>query len=184
MTLRIFLAALLALACAACSQSTTDTETIEPAATDPVALGAELLGPFKMQLKAALVKGMEAGPTEAISACRLEAPGLAAALSTGGVRMGRSSHKLRNPDNTAPEWLVPILDAYASGEAELAPQLAELAGGRHGYAEPIKVQAMCLTCHGETLHSDVAARVAELYPDDQATGFADGDFRGVFWVEF
>jgi len=23
-----------------------------------------------------------------------------------------------------------------------------------------------------------------LYPDDQATGFSEGDFRGVFWVEF
>jgi hypothetical protein len=30
----------------------------------------------------------------------------------------------------------------------------------------------------------VASSIAELYPDDEATGFSAGDFRGVFWVEF
>lgn len=184
MTLRVFLVLLLAPAFAACSQSATDEPVIEPVATEPAALGAELLEPLKARLKAALMKGMEAGPTEAIGACRLEAPSITVALSTGGVRMGRSSHKLRNPVNTAPEWLAPILDNYASGATELVPQLAELPDGRYGYAEPIRVQAMCLACHGEVLPPDVAARIAELYPQDQATGFADGDFRGVYWVEF
>ena len=53
-----------------------------------------------------------------------------------------------------------------------------------GYAEPIIVQPMCLACHGESLAPEIAAKISEAYPDDQATGFKVGDFRGVFWVEF
>ncbi len=154
------------------------------AQVDHQARGAELLAPFKMKLKGALLQGMESGPAEAIGACRAEAPQIAASLSTDGVRMGRSSHKLRNPQNAPPDWLVPILEAYASTAAEHVPQLADLGDGRSGYAEPIIVQPLCLTCHGETLHPDVAGRIAELYPEDEATGFAEGDFRGVFWVEY
>jgi hypothetical protein len=60
----------------------------------------------------------------------------------------------------------------------------ELSDTRLGYVEPIFLQPVCLTCHGETLAPDVASRIEELYPDDQATGFAVGDFRGLFWVEY
>ena len=53
-----------------------------------------------------------------------------------------------------------------------------------GYVEPIMVQPMCLVCHGEALQPGVAAQIDERYPEDRATGFKAGDFRGVFWVEF
>ncbi|MBW2376809.1 MAG: DUF3365 domain-containing protein [Deltaproteobacteria bacterium] len=45
------------------------------------------------------------------------------------------------------------------------------------------MQPLCVTCHGAELPPDLRARLAELYPEDQATGYAAGDFRGVFWVE-
>ena len=34
-----------------------------------------------------------------------------------------------------------------------------------------------------TIHPDIAASIDETYPDDQATGFAEGDLRGWMWVE-
>lgn len=151
---------------------------------DAAARGAALLGPFKAKLKSALMEGMREGPAGAIEVCSQDAPAIAASLSVDGVRMGRSSHKLRNPDNAPPGWLMPVIDAYASGEGELAPVVAQLEDGRRGYAEPIRVQPLCLACHGTTLEPDVADRVTALYPDDEATGFSEGDFRGVFWVEF
>jgi hypothetical protein len=43
---------------------------------------------------------------------------------------------------------------------------------------------LCLTCHGSNLDADIAASIAERYPEDRATGFEAGDLRGVFWVEF
>ena len=48
----------------------------------------------------------------------------------------------------------------------------------------IPTGGLCLQCHGEVLDPAVAGKIAELYPDDQATGFIDGDLRGVFWVEY
>jgi hypothetical protein len=146
--------------------------------------GAELLAPFKRELKAALKAGLAKGPVEALSACNLRAPEIAASLSHDGVRIGRSSHRLRNPANAPSDWVRPLLDAYVADPSQRAPQEVALADGRNGYVEPIFVQPLCLTCHGEALAPDVAARIEALYPEDRAVGFREGDFRGVFWVEF
>ena len=144
--------------------------------------GAVLLAPFKANLKNELVTSMQSGVDEAIAACNTAAPAIAETLSVDGVVMGRSSHKLRNPANTAPDWVEPAIEGYVAGKSD--PVVVELDGGRHGYVEPIMMQPLCLTCHGQELQPDVAQKLAELYPEDQATGFADGDLRGVFWVEF
>lgn len=174
MSIRFLLAATLLAICAACTHDS----------VDPQMTGADLLMPFKSNLKSALVTGMKAGPVEAIKACSVDAPHIAEGLSIDGVVMGRSSHKLRNPDNVAPGWLEPILEAYVNGSSGLTPRAVSIGGDRTGYVEPIMVQPMCLTCHGETLQPGIEARIDELYPDDKATGFREGDFRGVFWVEF
>lgn len=160
--------------CAACEQPTVDFR----------AEGAALLAPFKADLKAALVEGMESGPVEAISACSIEAPRIAASLSVDGVIMGRSSHRLRNPENASPDWLAPVLRGYADGSSDLVPKALSIDDGRMGYVEPVTVQPMCLACHGEALQPDIAAKISENYPEDRATGYQAGDFRGVFWVEF
>jgi hypothetical protein len=151
---------------------------------DPAPKGAELLAPFKANLKDALVSGMQDGPVNAISACRTEAPHISTELSVDGVVMGRSSHKLRNQGNVAPSWAKPIIDGYVVDSTQRTPAAVELGDGRYGYVEPIMMQPLCLTCHGSDVHPDVAAKISELYPDDEATGFSEGDFRGVFWVEF
>jgi len=146
--------------------------------------GAELLKPFKQQLMGALQAGLAEGPEQAIAACRLQAPEIAASLSSGGVRMGRTSHRLRNPANTGPDWAQAVLRDYLETDGWPSPLTVDLADGRQGYAEPIKVQALCLTCHGENLAPAVTSAIAKHYPHDQATGFREGDLRGVFWVEY
>lgn len=153
--------------------------------SDPAAQrGAALLQPFKARLKSALQQGMAEGPGAAINACRVQAPQIAAGLSQDGVRMGRSSHKLRNPANQGPAWVEPLLKRYSTAPTTAGPVVAALPAGRVGYVEPIYVQPQCLACHGESLAPSVAAQLRALYPEDRATGFAAGDFRGVFWVEF
>ncbi len=144
--------------------------------------GAVLLAPFKANLKDKLVTSMQSGVDEAIAVCNTAAPAIAESLSVDGVVMGRSSHKLRSPVNAAPDWVEPAIEGYLAGKSE--PVAVELDDGRRGYVEPIMMQPLCLTCHGQELQPDVAQKLAELYPEDQATGFADGEFRGVFWVEY
>lgn len=146
--------------------------------------GAALLVPFKTNLKTALMAGLADSPARAIDACSAQAPAIASSLSVDGVRMGRSSHRLRNPANAAPDWVVPILDAWVADDADRSPRSVDLGAGRRGYVEAITVQPMCLACHGEQLDADVAERISSAYPEDRATGFRAGDFRGVFWVEY
>lgn len=168
------LAGALILATAACAPS--DDELL--------ARGADLLAPFKTNLKAALQAGMQRGPIAAIGACRDEAPGIASELSTGGVLVGRSSHRLRNPDNAGPEWVTGVIDTYLADSASVMPVLVARLDGKVGYVEPIMIQPMCLACHGKSLDPELAARIGELYPGDRATGFREGDLRGVYWAEF
>ena len=63
--------------------------------------GAQLLAPLKGDLKQALMAGMQGGPLNAISVCKDQAPAIAASHSVEGVKIGRTSHRLRNPANLA-----------------------------------------------------------------------------------
>jgi hypothetical protein len=146
--------------------------------------GAELLQPFKQDLQAALKAGLADGPVAAIDACRIRAPEIAAELSRDGVRMGRTSHRLRNPANAGPAWATVVLRDYLADNHSREPVRVELGDGRIGYVEPIVTQPLCLTCHGDSLSPELQAALAAQYPDDRATGFAPGELRGVFWVEY
>jgi hypothetical protein len=168
-------AALLAVGLLTCAQA---------APEDPrLARGAAAVAPFKQQLQAALAEGLARGPAEAIDVCRVRAPELARTAAGGGVELGRSSHKLRNPANAPRPWVKPLLDAYVADPSAARPRAADLGGGRVGYVEPIFVQPPCLACHGEALAEPVRARLGALYPEDRAVGFRAGDLRGLFWAE-
>lgn len=144
--------------------------------------GAEVIAPFRRAMKQALQEGMARGPAEAIAACRVRAPEIARDLSRDGVRVGRTSHRLRNPANVPPEWARPLLAAYVE-EPAAEPRAVRREDGGWGYVEPIFTQPLCLNCHGETLAPEVAARIEALYPQDEATGFEAGELRGLFWAE-
>ena len=145
--------------------------------------GAEAVLPFKKSLKQALVTGLEDGPVAAISACRVEAPNLAEAQSKGGIKVGRASQKLRNPTNAPKLWMQKFLEVYETDPERREPGVVLIDDKTVGYVEPIFIQPLCVTCHGAELAPDLQASLGELYPDDQAIGYAPGDFRGVFWVE-
>jgi hypothetical protein len=145
--------------------------------------GAAALEPFKERLQGALRDGLAQGTEQAIDACRLRAPALAAEAGSPTVQLGRTSHKLRNPDNAPRPWVRPLLDAYLANPADPRPRVVGLPAGRVGYVEPIYVQPMCLACHGESLAPAVKSRIDRLYPGDRAVGFREGDVRGLFWVE-
>lgn len=98
-----------------------------------VAQGAKLLEPFKAELQQALRQGLARGPVEAITACQLRAPEIAKDLSQGSVRLGRTSHRLRNPANVPPSWVSPILEAYLANPSEQTPTTVRLPNDKSGY---------------------------------------------------
>lgn len=131
-------------------------------------------------LTAASAGGDYAG---AVEACQLRAPEITTSLQGAAgayhVRVGRTSERLRNPENTGPDWVQAALDTEDPLGTWLGPD------DTVGLLSPIPTGALCLNCHGaaDALAPGVAEAVAARYPDDQATGFAEGDVRGWFWVE-
>src|SRR5690606_27568973 len=121
------------------------------------------------------------GAPGAVSVCRDEAPRLAREVAEKHrVRLGRTSFRLRNPDNRPPAWA----DAAVEQRTE-TPQHLLGPGGELGVLSPIRLQPLCVTCHGAPESIDPAVRdvLAKSYPGDEATGFAPGELRGWFWVE-
>ena len=175
---KLLVTALAVLVVVSCASGMASTQETGPAR------GAELLAPLKKNLKLALMAGMQKGPLNAISVCKDQAPAIADSLSVEGIQIGRTSHRLRNPANSAPEWVDPVLRAYLEEESDRAPRVVSIANGREGYVEPITIKPLCLACHGETLAPDVAAQIETMYPEDEATGFKVDELRGVYWVEY
>lgn len=121
------------------------------------------------------------GAAGAIGVCAEEAPRIAAETAQAhGVHIGRTSHRLRNPSNLAPEWAEPLL-----ADRPDQPRFSAGSEGTLGVALPIRLAPNCLACHGEAgaIAPDVRAALSARYPDDRATGFASGEVRGWFWVE-
>ena len=154
----------------------TDTQKAqqELVATAVNALASEMMG----ELTAALDSG---DVSAAISVCKEKAPHVAAQVSdVYGVQIGRTSNRLRNPANVAPEWAQVYITEMVEDPTYVAGPDGEL-----GALLPIRLRAECQMCHGpaEQIDDGVMAAISEAYPDDQAVGFVEGDLRGWFWVE-
>ena len=165
------------IAVLACSQPAPQVSEVE------LSRAQSTLAPLKEQLVDALTGALEeGGPTNAIHICRDRAPEIAAELSVGGVRMGRTSHKLRNPDNAPEPWVEPLLQAYLENPTDTRPRAVYIDDSTIGYVEPIYVMSFCLICHGPSIEPDLLAEIDSVYPEDQATGFKANELRGLFWV--
>lgn len=127
-------------------------------------------------------EGLDAeGPAGGIQICREKAPEIATEVADRyQLKIGRTSAKLRNPKNKAPQW---AQDAI-KGEGQ-EPLFFEGPKGELGVLAPIRLKSQCLMCHGamEDIDASVQAALTKYYPEDHATGFAEGDLRGWFWAE-
>ncbi len=172
--MRLLIATLVLLGCGTPAPSDAETTKRAQAA----------LAPFKSSLKEALLAELKKSTVAAVEVCSTKAPELATEASKNGVKVGRSSERLRSTKNAPPQWLEPTMKELALAPAEpIASRVVDLGGGRRGYAEAIRIEAPCLLCHGATIAPEVEAAINERYPTDQARGHAVGDFRGVFWAE-
>lgn len=121
------------------------------------------------------------GPSAAITVCKQEAPAIAKAASDEqGLQIGRTGVRLRNQDNIAPAWARELV-----GDKLDAPTFLTLSNGHSAALLPIKLQGQCLMCHGpkEQITPEIQEQLTKLYPDDQATGFKEGELRGWFWID-
>lgn len=138
-----------------------------------------------MQLKQTLKKSMQAdGPQAAIQVCNTKAPEIAATLSQGDWQVGRTALKIRNGNNTPDAWEQAVMQAFVAqlnaGADVSTLEASKTEGGTFRYMKAIPTGGVCLACHGEKIAPPISARLAELYPNDQARGFSQGELRGAF----
>lgn len=159
----------------------------DPCAGAPAARACAAIDELQATLGKRLKEVMAAGgPPAAMSVCSAEAQAMTRDIATRtGVEVGRTSERLRNPENAPRAWVRPYLERNRGRRgADVIPASIELPG-RVGVVRPIAVQPMCLACHGDpaAIAPEVKAVLAARYPADAATGYAEGDLRGVFWAE-
>ena len=157
-----------------------------------IAASRETVKEFMQTLKGELQAGMkEGGPVNAISVCNLSAPAIANTYSVrNGWDVGRTSLKLRNPDNAPDVWERSVLESFderkRAGEDPMKMEQYEVVrkdgSSEFRYMKAIPTAQLCLACHGEQLDSITRTRIEKLYPRDQALGYKQGDIRGAFTI--
>ncbi|MEJ2541812.1 MAG: DUF3365 domain-containing protein, partial [Gemmatimonadota bacterium] len=105
-----------------------------------------------------------------------------------GMEVTRTSLRLRNPanapdaaDEEALQWFQAQLDSDA-GVPEM--HVRRMEDGSYRYYQPLMTAGLCVQCHGarDELAPDVLEALDEHYPEDRATGYAEGDWRGLLRV--
>lgn len=150
----------------------------------------EICKTFETRLRADLGQALAAGGAEgAVAVCQERAPSIAEELSEASHwQVRRTALKLRNQANGPDDWeragLAELERRLAAGEAPQTLVLTAVVPGPRGrqfrYLRAIITGPACLQCHGPALKPELAAKLQEVYPDDQATGFAPGQLRGAF----
>jgi hypothetical protein len=106
-------------------------------------------------------------------------------VAVPGVRVGRTSARLRNPENAPPPWAQGHVAATDGRKAADVAAVAFDLGDRVGLLRPIEVRKRCLHCHAprEQLAEGTRQWLERAYPKDRALGYALGDLRGFWWAE-
>lgn len=150
-----------------------------------------LLKALKKELQGALEKK---GSVGAIEFCSLKALPMTEEIQKqmkGGVDVKRTSEKYRNPKNAPNEDEQKALTYFSiqlKEKGKLPSHYIQKVQKNkklvYNYYKPLKMEGFCLTCHGASsgLDKKLIEELGKRYPQDKATGYKDGDFRGVVRV--
>jgi len=147
---------------------------------------AALMGSLITHLTDAMQEG---GPINAVEFCSTAAAELTAGVaSEQGLDVKRTTLRYRNPANAPDQAETEALRHFESALVETGalpgPWVQKVGRDEYRYYRPLTVAPPCLKCHGtaEEIDPAVQAILAERYPDDLATDYSVGDFRGVVRV--
>ncbi len=147
---------------------------------------SEARGHLNTQLYQFLTKGDV--KSALIGACRLSViAGIDSLAKQKNVGIKRVTKQNRNKGNQPTSWESKELDKYQKLNRDSAVSKVTKNGDKVVFLSPIYVNSTCLKCHGEqglTLDDQAKELTRYLYPNDQAIGYKDGDFRGLWSVTF
>lgn len=139
-----------------------------------------------------VVNAIQKGGTEyAVDFCNTTAISITDSIADlYTVNIQRITNKPRNPDNhlaTTQDSLVwNRMLQFAQNEGKLPAGSLENDGVDYYYYKPIAMgMPTCVQCHGGA--NDINPRTKDIinqrYPNDQATGYKTGDFRGLWKIK-
>ncbi len=106
-----------------------------------------------------------------------------------GVSVRRTALKIRNQKNKPDAIDLKILNYYSkkAEEKKLSPKDIEVVDTNSSTRvyKPLLIKPVCLKCHGDInkISDDIKTVLNKTYPQDKATGFKEGDLRGVIVSE-
>jgi len=165
------------------------TTKAEPEAGEPLeALAREWTAEAFAALSGRLLQVInEEGHPAAINVCAVEADALLGGVADArGVVIRRVTDRPRNPANQADARGLEVMEMIRamSGRGETPVAIVD----EQVVWLPIRVpMPLCLSCHGEPdadIAPDTLAAIQVHYPMDRATGYGEGDLRGLWRVEF
>lgn len=149
----------------------------------------KLLKTLKTELMQAMQSG---GPEQAIDVCSKKAMVLTSQIENQtGYKIKRTTFKYRNPLNKPDKYEEDALRYFEEAiskdgkmPAYYIQTVKEDGVITYRYYKPLKVEGLCLTCHGDKnlMDKKLLSKLEKLYPQDKATGYKEGDFRGVVRV--
>lgn len=152
-------------------------------------LATEAFGVLSFRLGRAIA---DAGLTNAIEFCSVHGIASTEAVGeTNHVTLRRVTHRPRNPQNRADTnetALIRRFESELSAGQTPGPVVTANVPGTVTYYAPIVLKLpLCLTCHGQPetdIKPEVLAQIRKSYPADEAKGFALGQVRGLWRVDF
>ena len=151
----------------------------------------DLLNSLKIELKKAIKEG---GFEKAIGVCNLKARPITETIekaSIENIQIKRTTFKYRNPDN-APDDIEKIALEHFQNLIEKNESLPDYyiqkvtneEVVKYYYFKPLTIENVCLSCHGipENMDTRLLGQLSQLYPEDKAMGYKEGDFRGLISV--
>jgi hypothetical protein len=175
-----------------CSVNKEEKTTMESPIPDSVYVqaGNTLVSHTFDTLRSALLNAIGShGMEGAITFCNEKAFPITA-IYADSVVIKRAAMRYRNPDNQPDSLESAVMEEMErqliSGVPTVKMIRSDSSDEIH-FFKPILLQAMCLNCHGnpgQDIQSSTLSRIQQLYPDDRAVNFKEGDLRGVWHIIF
>jgi len=146
-------------------------------------------GALKTQLKAHMQK--DPSGLEALAFCSGSADTITKEVNAKLPKYAtvrRTALKVRNDKVNTPDATdKSVMEAYekAIKEGTFAPKDIKVVkvGDTTRVYKPLVTKKVCLKCHGSQLSPKISEALKSAYPHDMATGFKEGDLRGVIVAE-
>lgn len=152
--------------------------------------GSEYAGATQKVLAGHLIPAVQEHGTEyALEFCNVKAYPLTDSMAVElQASIKRVTDQPRNPANTANEAELKYIEqakAELNEAGDISPKVHQLGDRVIGYY-PIVTNQLCMQCHGDPdtqIAESTLTKIRELYPEDQATGYSEGELRGIWVVE-